>query len=115
MTNVIVKDLEVAGKDVIKVVVYPFVHTAKVIAILGTALKDEPALKASVTNLVSAAAKIIADGALDVAAKGMNLPEDLATITDMIVFFRYFSSTFIPEVESVIKDVEVDVKLPAAA
>lgn len=77
-------------------------------AVLATALKDEPAIKTAVLNLIEQGAKIGADGAIDVASKGTNLVEDAATITDAESFLAYFRGTFVPAVAALYSEVKKD-------
>jgi hypothetical protein len=107
--------IETAGKDIGKAIVWLPEHLDKAIAVLATALKDEPALKTAVLELVQAAGKVIADVGGDVASKGINLSEDIQTVTDVKAFFTYFEDTFLPECEAVVKEIKSDVATPAAA
>jgi hypothetical protein len=110
MSNPIIHGLEVAGKDALKVIEYPFARTAQFVAVVGTALKDEPEVKAAIVGLVKAAETVIADASEDVATKGIDIPEDLQTVTDVKAFFAYFSGTFLPAVEAAYKDIDADTK-----
>ncbi len=110
MSNPIVHGLEVEGKNTLKVIEYPFTRTAQFVAVLGTALKDEPEVKAAVVGLVKAAEAVIADAGEDVAAKGINIPEDLQTVADVKAFFVYFTGSFLPAVEAAYKDIDADTK-----
>jgi hypothetical protein len=110
MSNPIIHGLAVAGKDTLKAIEYPFRHTSQFIAVLGTALKDAPEVRAAVVGLVKAAETVIADTVTDVAAKGLDIPEDLKTLTDVKTFFTYFTSTFLPAVESAYKEIAADTK-----
>lgn len=76
---------------------------------LGSTLKDEPAVRQAVEGLVKAAEVVIADGGADVASKGLDLNSDLKTVADVQSFFRYFADTFLPIVEAAYKDLEADV------
>ncbi len=109
MTNV----LKTAAEDVAKVVVYPFTHTAHFIAVLGTAMKDEPAVRTAIEGLVQAAEVVIADGGADVASKGLNLVSDVKTIADAQAFFKYFAGSFLPLVEAAYKELQANVSTPA--
>lgn len=112
MSNVITDighDVKVAAVDTAKVVVKTvdfLPHAAA--AVLATALKDEPQLKATVLALIEAGSKVIADGTIAVASKGTNLLEDAATVSDAESFFAYFNSTFIPAVASLYHEVRAD-------
>jgi hypothetical protein len=99
-------EFEKVMEDIGKGIAWPFEHTEKVIALLATALKDEPAAKAAIVGLVSMIAKVSADGAAAVAADGINLPEDIATITDAEALWTYIQEKFIPEVKAIYADVD---------
>jgi hypothetical protein len=103
-------DVKVAAVDTAHVAEKIVGAIPKAIAVLTTALKDEPAVKAAVVALVQAGSKVIADGAIAVAAKGVNLPEDIATVVDAESFVQYFAHTFVPAVSACIKEVEADIK-----
>ena len=103
-------DAKVAAIDtahtVVKVVDF-FPHAA---AVMADALKAEPQLKQSVLALIQAGSKIVTEGANAVASKGVNLPEDIATVTDAESFVAYFAHTFIPEVATLYKEVRADIR-----
>jgi hypothetical protein len=105
---------EDVGKGVVKgvefAVIHPIEFCAKAEAVLASAIKDSPEVKASILNLVKQAAGVIADVATDVADKGIDLQADTKTLTDAEAFFSYFKSTFIPLVEQVYADVKADVQ-----
>lgn len=102
--------LKVAAEHTGKVIAYPFTHTAHFVAVLGTALKEEPTVRSAVEGLVKAAEVVIADGGADIAEKGLNLVDDLKTVADVQAFFKYFTGTFLPVVETAYKDLQADVK-----
>lgn len=91
-----------------KIVEFP-VWIEKGIKVLDTAVKDQPALKATLTTLLQKGEAIVASGAVDVAAKGLNLAADAATLAQVEDFFMWFKSTVIPEIEAVYNEVKTDV------
>lgn len=102
MTN----EFEKVVEDVGKAIAYPFVHTAQFTELAVDAFKDYPAVKAAVLGLVKAGEVVVADVATDISAKGLNLPEDQKTLTDIKAYKDYFTGTFVPAVESAYKDLK---------
>lgn len=96
--------------DIGKGVAYPFVHSAQLIAILGTALKDEPVVKDAVVGLISQVGQLTAEGAIAVTAKGIDLPDDVATLVAAKSLFTYVTLTFLPAVEGAYKDLAPEIK-----
>ena len=113
MSNEIERIAETVGKDIIHGVEYPFVHTAQFIAVIDTAVKNSPAVKAAIIDLVKQAEIVISDTGKDIAAKGIDITEDVQTLTDAKAFFVYFESVFIPLVETIYKEIVSDNKLMA--
>jgi hypothetical protein len=105
--------IEVIAKDILHVVEFPFTRTIQFAAVCDTAIKDSPVVKAAVIALVKAAELVISDVGLDVAAKGIDLNEDLKTLTDAKAFFAYFGGTFLPLIELVYKEIQADGKISA--
>jgi hypothetical protein len=105
---------EDVGKEVEKGVEFAIVHPiefcVKAEAVIASAIKDQPEVKAAVLNLVKQANGVIDDVATDVADKGINLAADAKTLTDAEAFFTYFKSTFIPSMESVYAEIEADIQ-----
>jgi hypothetical protein len=105
-------------KIVVKVgegIAWPFEHGAQLVEVLTTALKDEPAVKAAIVGLVQQVETVTADGAIAVAAKGIDLPDDIQTAAAAQTLFSYVVKTFIPAVSAAYKDLSADVKAPAPA
>ena len=92
-----------------KGIIWPFEHLAALIGVLNDALKDTPEVKSAVVGLVGMIAAIGKDGALAVAGKGLNLPEDLATVSDAEALFAYTQQTFLPAIEAAFKDIKKDI------
>jgi hypothetical protein len=103
---------ETVGKDILHGIEYPFVHTAKCIALLNTALKDSPAVKQEVIAMIQQAESVIKDVGTDVAEKGVNIPADLQTLTDVKTFLTYFVGTFVPNMEAIYGEVKTDLNVP---
>ena len=53
---------------------------------------------------------MLADGAEDASAKGLNLPEDLKTWQDVQAFILYLKGTFFPLVASIYTEADAEVK-----
>ncbi len=111
MSNIIVKigkGIETAGKDVADVVVDMTSFLGKAESVIVTAVKDQPAVKAAILQLISQANSVIADGTKAAALDGVNLAADGVTIADAETFFTYFKTTFIPLVESLYSSIKTD-------
>ncbi len=101
---------ETVVKDVVSVVEFPFKRTAEFVSVINTAIKHEAPVKAAVIELVKQAEGLLADGAEDVSAKGLNLSEDLKTWQDLQAFITYLKGTFFPLVASIYTEVAAEVK-----
>jgi hypothetical protein len=98
-----------------KAIAYPFIHAAQVIEVLTTALHDEPAVKTAVVGLIQQIEMLDKDGASALAAKGINIPEDMATLADAKALWQYVTDTFLPAVEAAYKDFDADLQTANAA
>jgi hypothetical protein len=98
-----------------KVIAWPFEHASQVIETLSTALKDEPEVKTAVVGLVSQIETLTKDGAVAVAAHGIDIPDDLAEVAAAQALWAYVKGTFLPAIEAAYKDVEAAVKVPSPA
>lgn len=110
MSNPIVHGLEVAGKDVLKVVEFPFVRTTQFVKVLGDAMTETPKVRQVVIDLVKAGESIVGDGVADVAARGLDLSSDLKTVADVQSFFKLFCGEFLPAVEAAYRLINADAK-----
>lgn len=95
-----------------KAIAWPFEHSIQVIETLSAALKDEPEVKTAIVGLVSQIKTLTEDGAVAVAAKGIDVPDDLATVAAAQTLFAYVTQTFLPAIEAAYKDVETAAKVP---
>lgn len=91
---------EKVGEDILHVVEYPFVHGEKLVDLLEAALKNEPAVQTAITGLIKQVGALTADGAIAISARGVDLPDDLATLAAAQVLWGYVTKTFIPEIEA---------------
>lgn len=82
----------------------------KIEKVLATALSSEGELKAGIVQVVALGEKVVADGAVDWSAKGLNLISDAQTVADVQALFGYLQSTFFPLVSKVYGEVVTDVK-----
>jgi hypothetical protein len=101
--------VEKIGGEVEHAVEAPFKYAEKLTSLLHTALKDEPELKAGILQLVTYAEAIVADGAADIAANGLNIPADLKTFQDIQTLAGYLKSTFFPLVGNVYSEAKQDI------
>jgi hypothetical protein len=102
------------AKKVGKVLEYPFVHAEQFIKTLSDALTDAPVVKNAMVGLLQQVEVVTADGAIAVAAKGIDLPDDVATVAAAQTLYQYVTNTFLPAVEKAYKDVAADVELTPA-
>jgi hypothetical protein len=99
--------IKVAAEDVVK---FPS-FVVKAAAVLETAIKDQPEVKAVLTSLVQQGESIAVSVTTDVAGKGLNLAADAATLALVESFFVYFKSTVIPMIENIYGEIKVDVSV----
>jgi len=97
--------IELAANDVWKVV--DFLPHA--VAVLTTAIKDEPTVKTLITELVQQAGAVITDTTLAATKEGIDLTADAAALAAAEAFFTWFKGTFIPGVEQIYKDIAAQV------
>jgi fibrillarin-like rRNA methylase len=102
--------IDTIGKDILHGVEFPFEYTAKAIKVLDSAIKDQPAIKAAVIDLIKQAETVIGDSAKDVAEKGLVLTDDAKTLADAEAFFQYFRDQFCPLVANVYAEVASDLQ-----
>lgn len=102
--------IEKIGKDILHGIEYPFVHTAKFIAVLGTLVKESTPVKDAIIALVRSAEAVDVDVVNAIVSKGLNLPEDLAAFKDVKSFFIAFRTQFLPVVEAAYKELQTDIK-----
>ena len=105
MSNWFLNDVKKVGN----VLAWPFVHAEQLIKTLDTALADTPAVKIAVVGLIQHVEAVTADGAIAVAAKGIDLPDDIATVAAAQTLYKYVTDVFLPAVEKAYKDVAADV------
>lgn len=103
-------EIKKIAEDVLHGIEYPFKHTAKIIELLNTALKDSPVVKSEVLAMIKQAEAVIADTGTDFASKGLDLTSDLKTLQDIKVFWTYFAGTFVPNMAAIYSEVEADIK-----
>jgi hypothetical protein len=97
--------------EVGKGIKWPFKHGAELISLLETEMKDEPEAKIAVCGLIKEISAVTADGALAASAKGLDVSEDIATLTAARALYSYVVNTFLPAVESIWKDVAQDLSV----
>lgn len=102
------KGVKIAASDIVKGVA----ELPKVVKVLCVTLKDEPAVRDAIVGLIAQMKPLVADAAVDIAGKGINLPADIQTIKDFQSLIAYFRGTFLPKIESAYHD-ELDAIEPA--
>lgn len=100
MANAFLTGLE----DVGKVLAWPFVHGARVIAILTATLKDYPAVRTAVTGLVQQCITVESDAASAIKDGGLNLDEDAISLDAAKALYAYVTGTFLPAIEAAYND-----------
>lgn len=116
-------DVKVGAEDVAKgvekgveyAIIHPIEACEKAVEVFETIIKDSPAAKTAVQGLIQAGAKAEGDIATAIADKGLDIPVDIAAVTDAESFFGYFKNTFLPEILDVYKDLQSDVSGSAPA
>lgn len=106
--------IETVGKDIVKVIEEPFKFVVKAEAVIATAIKDDPEIKAVITTLVQKASEVGAAAVLAGGSKGLNLAEDSAALSQAEAFFEWFKATVVPLVEKVYGEIKTDLTTPAA-
>jgi ABC-type transporter Mla subunit MlaD len=99
-------DIEVAGKDVAHVVEWPFARASQMVSTLTAAINQGPAVRAAIVGLVQQAEAVDADAVAVLAAKGVDVGEDVATLQAVAALFAYFKNSFLPVVEAAYKDIQ---------
>lgn len=97
-------ELEKVGEDVLHVIEWPFKNAVEVSEFIADTIKDEPAVKQAIGELITQAKPVLSDLGDDVAEKGLNLPEDVQTLQDLQAFGSYFKNTFLPVIVAAYKD-----------
>lgn len=100
MANAFLTGLE----DVGKVLAWPFVHGARVIAILTATLRDYPAVRTAVIGLVQQCITVESDAASAIKDGGVNLDEDAISLTAAKALYAYVTGTFLPTIEAAYND-----------
>ena len=98
-----------------KAIIWPFKNGAKVIEVLTTGLKDEPEVQTAIVGLVKKIQEVSEDSVVAIAARGLDVPDDIQTVTDAKALWLYVMQTFLPAVEGAYKDLATDVAVVPAA
>jgi hypothetical protein len=115
MSNPIAHAAEVVGHDLKIAVVdtgHAIIKTVEflphAVKLLDTAIQDQPKVKEAVIDLIKQAGVVTGDVTIDVTDKGVNLVADLQTLKDIVAFFNYFKSTWVPLIEQLYGEVKAD-------
>lgn len=103
------------GEDILKGIEWPFVNAAKISAVIGDTLKDEPEVKQVIVQLVQKAESVTPDFVTAIGANGINVSADLKSLADVQTFFQYFKNTFLPVIEKAYAEIKKDVQTATAA
>jgi hypothetical protein len=102
--------LKVAGEAVLQGVEYPIEFLVKAEHVLADAIKEQPAVKSAVIDLVQKAESVIGDVTLATAEKGVNLADDAKALADAEQFFSWFKTNFIPLMSKLYGELKEDVQ-----
>ena len=102
--------LKVAAVDTEHVIVDVATYLPRVAKAIDDAIVAEPELKAVVTGLIGKFTALGPDVLAAVASKGLDLANDLATVTAVEGIVSYFTGTFLPVAEKLVGEVVADVK-----
>lgn len=108
-------EFEKVVMDIGKGIEWPFVRAGQLIGLLTVALKDEPGVKAAVVGLVQQIEAVTADGAIVIAAKGIDVTADLAEVAQMKALWNYVTGTFLPDVEAAWSEIKPEIDALNAA
>jgi hypothetical protein len=100
-----VKDV---AEKVLHAAEWPFKSAAELEAFIATAIKEEGPARTVVVGLIQQVKTVVFDGSKDIAEKGLSLPDDMQTITDLKSLAAYFNGTFLPEAEKVWSELKTD-------
>lgn len=106
--QVVGHDIKVAAIDTEKAVVKTVEFLPHAIKLLDTAIADQPQVKQAVVDLIKQAGVVTGDVTIDITDKGINLVADLQTLKDIVAFFDYFKSTWVPLIEKIYGEVKAD-------
>jgi hypothetical protein len=102
MNNVLQKvggAIKTAVVDTVKGIGWFLGFTRKAEKVLAVIITDQAEAHGVLSTLAAKGARVVADGALDIAGKGLNLTSDAQTVADVNDFFQYFNGTFVPLIE----------------
>lgn len=106
--------LGTVAHDCLKVIEAPFTYAAKAEKVLATALKNEPELKTTIATLIQKCETIASDGVKDVAERGLNIPDDLATLHAIQDLGAYIRATVEPLIVRLYGELKIDVATATA-
>lgn len=108
----LLQGIEHVGEEIAKGIEWPFKHAAKLAALIGDGLKDTPAVKTAIVQLVQKAEGVSPDFAAAITGDGLNIGADLKCLGDVQTFFLYFKGTFLPVIEKAYADLKKDIADP---
>jgi len=103
------------GERVISVIEAPFKYAAQTEKVLADGIEDAPKLKVAIVGLVHQFELLGPDVLEAIAAKGLDIPEDLKCAADVKALFQYFTGTFMPVVEETTQDFKGDIAIAQPA
>jgi hypothetical protein len=104
-----------ALKKIGAVITWPIRHSVMLGKMLVDFERDEPKVKDVIIGLVEKFEALGPQAALAIAARGLNIPADLAVEQGVKNLFAYFTETFLPTVEEAYSDFEAARQIGADA
>lgn len=99
-------DIKKIGEEVLHDIETPFVWLGKAEHVLAAAIKEQPEVKGAVQELVKLCDTIGADTMIDVAERGLNIVDDLATVKAISELGVFLKDTFVPLIRKVYGELE---------
>ena len=104
------KVAETVGKDILKVIEFPFVELPHIVKVLDTIIKDTPEVKADLTVFVQKANQVLIDTNAVINEHGLVFSDDAKALIQVKDLLTYFSTTLLPVIEKVYGELETDIQ-----
>jgi hypothetical protein len=102
--------------DVEKVIEFVPEHVADAVEVVTTIIKEDPIVTSDVKQLIGLVDAVVADVAIDVAAKGLDIVEDKATLTALVALAAFVKGPLWTDLTTAYKALKTDVAAaPVAA
>jgi hypothetical protein len=87
------------GEKIISIVEWPFKHSAMLVELLAKLDNDAPATKSALVGFVQQCEALGPDALGAIAAKGLDIPDDMKVGADVKSLFTYIQQTLLPTIE----------------